>query len=273
MEVKVLAYGQTGEFWLAINKIDRSKIVTKKPADTISKEMLGKEIDMLEHCQHPNIIKFISADLNYSVHTYSLFFEYAEKGNLQGFLQNEGARINVAVLLGMALGVASGMIELGLRRIIHCDIRASSILVDGDMVCKIASFNKAQYLKDHETQKVCDNFQIATRWQAPEVLNGRKFSTFSDMWSFAVLLAELFSYGDAPYPGMTAAEVKTFVLNKKKMDRPKECPKEVYSLMKDCFKKSVEQRLTFTVMHKELKNLYSTFSKKLSQRLSAEFED
>ena len=108
----MLAYGQTGEFWLAINRIDRSK----KPADVISKEMLGKEIDILEHCQHPNIIKLISADLNYSENTYSLFFEYAEKGDLRGFLQNEGARINVVVLLGMALGVGSGMIRVGAEK-------------------------------------------------------------------------------------------------------------------------------------------------------------
>lgn len=271
--MKALAYGQSGEFWLAVNKIDESRVVTKKPANTISKEMLGKEIDMLENTHHPNIIKFISADLNYTEHTYSLFFEYAEKGHLQGFLQNERDSINDAMLLGMALGVTSGMIELGLKRIIHCDLRASSILVDGDMVCKIASFNKAQYLKENETHKVCDSFPIATRWQAPEVLTSRKFSTQSDVWSFAVFLAELFSYGEAPYPGMTATEAKNFVLNKKKMDKPKECPKEVYSLMKDCFKYRAEQRTTFTIMHKEFRNLYSSFSKKFSERLSAEYED
>ena len=93
------------------------------------------------------------------------------------------------------------------------------------MVCKIASFNKAQYLKEHETHKVCDSFQIATRWQAPEVLNGRKFGTFSDVWSFAVFLSELFSYGDAPYPGMTAAEVKKFVLGKRKWKSQKNVPR------------------------------------------------
>ena len=228
---------------------------------------------MLEHCQHPNIVKFISADWNYPEHTYLLCYEYAEKGHLQGFLQNERASVNVTMLLGMALGVASGMIELGMRRIVHCDLRASSILVDSDMVCKIASFSKARYLKEHEAHKVCEGFQIATRWQAPEVLSGRKFSIKSDIWSFAVLLAELFSYGETPYPGLQPAEVKTFVLNKKKMEKPKECPKEVFSLMKDCFKYRADQRSTFTAMHKELKNLISSFSKKFAAVSTAEFEN
>ena len=263
--MKALSYSQSGEFWLAVNRVDKSKIVIKNLLDITSKEMLGKEIDILEHCRHPNIIKLISADLNYPESKWFLYFEHAEKGNLQGFLQNQRASINVAMLLGMALGVASGMIELGLRRIVHCDLRAGSILVDSGMVCKIASFRKAQHLKEHEHFVVCDDFQIAIRWQAPEVLHGRKFSTHSDIWSFAVLLAEVFSYGETPYPSLSPAEVKAFVLNKKKMENPKDCPKEVFSLMKDCFKYHADQRSNFIAMHKELKVLHSNFSMKLAE--------
>lgn len=235
--------------------------------------MLGNEINLLTCCQHPNIIKFISADLNPSEQTYSLFFEYAEQGQLQSFLQNNKADMNNTKLLGMALGVASGMIELGLKHIIHCDLRSSNILVGGDMVCKVASFNKAQRLNKHETHKVCDSFQIATRWQAPEVLNSRKFSIHSDVWSFGVFLAELYFYGETPYPGMTATEVKSFVLGKKRMEMPKECPKGVYSLMKECFRYRSEQRMTFTALHKALIVQHRIFSKKPSDGSSSELED
>ncbi|XP_065920332.1 proto-oncogene tyrosine-protein kinase LCK-like isoform X2 [Dysidea avara] len=273
VEVKVLAHGQSGEFWLAVNRFNGWKVVTKKPKATISQELLGNEIHLLSLCQHPNVIRFISADLNQSEQTYSLFFEYAELGQLKCFLQNNKDNMNNGKLLAMALGVASGMIELGLKRIIYCDLQSSNILVDGDMVCKIASFNKAQYLKENETYKVCHSFQIATRWQAPEVFNSRKFSVHSDVWSFGVFLAELFFYGETPYPGMTTAEVKNFVLGKKKMEMPKECPKGVYSLMKECFRYRAEQRMTFTALHKALKTQHSIFSKKPSDGSSSEFED
>ena len=43
------------------------------------------------------------------------------------------------------------------------------------------------------------------------------------------------------------------------MEKPKECPKEVYSLLKNCFKNRVEKRLTFIVMQKELKKLIRYF--------------
>ena len=57
------------------------------------------------------------------------------------------------------------------------------------------------------------------------------------MWSFGVFLAELLSHDCDPYPKMKAiGDVKTFVLEKKKMVKPDECPKDVYSVvMKECF--------------------------------------
>ena len=40
---------------------------------------------------------------------------------------------------------------------------------------------------------------FAVRWMAIESLFNRKYSTSSDVWSFGVILWEMFSYGDSPY--------------------------------------------------------------------------
>lgn len=273
VEMKILAQAQSGEFWLAVNKVNRSKVVVKKPRPSISSQILGREINCLKSCQHPNIIRFITANIDSTRDTYLLYFEYAEKGQLKTFLQNEKASLNTPLLFSMAAGVACGMMELERRKIVHCDVRANNILVDGDLVCKIASFSRAHCLKDTESYKVCNVFQITTRWQAPEVLNGGKFSNQSDVWSFGVLLAEVFSYGGIPYPGMKANEVKSFVMGRKKMEKPAECPKEVYDLMKECFHYRSDQRLSFTSVYKALMQLHGNFFSKDWGKMAGEIED
>ena len=40
---------------------------------------------------------------------------------------------------------------------------------------------------------------VSVRWMAIESLFNRKYSTSSDVWSFGVILWEMFSYGDSPY--------------------------------------------------------------------------
>ena len=271
----MLAQSYSGDFWLAVSRVDRSKVVVKKPATTISVEMLGQEINALLKCKHPNVIQFIMADMNAIEQAFSLYFEYAQRGQLQSYLQAQQTSMNFTKLLTMAANIASGMTELEKHRVIHCDLKTSNILIDDDCLCKIASFNKAQCLKENEKYRICDPYHLSIRWQAPEVLNCRKFSTKSDVWSFGVVMAELFLYGSKPYPDMKDEEVKKFVLGKKKMAQPIGCPKEVYNIMKECFHFREDQRFPFTAVQKALTELQRKFFKRKSDEFaySSEFED
>lgn len=223
--------------------------------------MLGQEVHVLTFCHHPNIVWLISPILSQQVP--SLIFEYAEKGQLKKYLQNEESLCE-SNLIAMAAGVACGMTELERYGFIHCDLKASNILIDNDLVCKIASFNKVLCLKGNEKYKICNSHRIAIRWQSPEVLSNYKFSTKSDVWSFGVFLSELFTYGGKPYPEMKADDVKKFVLSRRKMGQPSKCPKEVYKLMKDCFDANAEKRPTFDALNNQLKRLQSKLYRSLS---------
>ena len=45
------------------------------------------------------------------------------------------------------------------------------------------------------------------KWTAPEALNYRKYSTASDVWSYGVLLYEIWAMGTKPFQGYTNNEV------------------------------------------------------------------
>ena len=50
------------------------------------------------------------------------------------------------------------------------------------------------------------------RWTAPEAISFRKFTTSSDVWSYGVLLWELYSFAQNPYDDWENQDVRTYVL-------------------------------------------------------------
>ena len=75
-------------------------------------------------------------------------------------------------------------------------------------------------------------FQLPIKWTAPEALRNHMFSSKSDMWSFGVLLWEIYSFGRVPYPRIPLADVVKHVEKGYKMEAPEGCPKSIYEVMK-----------------------------------------
>ena len=74
--------------------------------------------------------------------------------------------------------------------------------------------------------------QLPIKWTAPEALKTQKFSSKSDMWSFGVLLWEIYSFGRVPYPRIPLADVVKHVEKGYRMEAPEGCPKSIYDVMK-----------------------------------------
>jgi megakaryocyte-associated tyrosine kinase len=72
-------------------------------------------------------------------------------------------------------------------------------------------------------------------WMAPEALKEGRFTTASDVWSFGVVLWEIWSYAVLPYAAMTNQEVfeATTTSQNKRLEQPAGCPDAIYRLMKD----------------------------------------
>ena len=242
----LLPEGGSGKFWLAKNH--QRKVVFKQAH---SKEILEHEVTVLRRISHPNVIKI----LMYYKTSFILIFEYAEKGNLHRHLMDYRHEYHEQHLLEMAYQVACGMMQLEANKIIHCDLRAHNILVDGDLVCKVASFSKALCLNQNETSKVCPQHKVAAKWQPPEVLQYKKFSCKSDVWAYGALLIEMFSKDTALYPELTAEEVKQKVLNRLQMFQPKKYPAEVCDLIRWCFKFTNYDRPSFDNLVDEIRRI------------------
>lgn len=65
------------------------------------------------------------------------------------------------------------------------------------------SFGLSRDMEEEDYYRAGDSGMVPIRWTAPEALADRKYSTKSDVWSYAITIIEIFGLGDLPYKGMT----------------------------------------------------------------------
>uniref|UniRef100_A0A670K542 Tyrosine-protein kinase n=1 Tax=Podarcis muralis TaxID=64176 RepID=A0A670K542_PODMU len=126
-----------------------------------------------------------------------LIMEYLPHGSLRDYLQKHKDRLDHKKLLHYASQICKGMEYLGSKRYVHRDLATRNILVENENRVKIGDFGLTKVLpQDKEYYKVKEPGESPIFWYAPESLTDNKFSVASDMWSFGVVLYELFTYID-----------------------------------------------------------------------------
>ncbi len=107
------------------------------------------------------------------------------------------------------------------------------------------TFNDYCYVNSHKSKPV------PLRWLSPEALSGR-FSVYSDIYAYGVLLWEIFSYGARPYGDLINSVVAKHILERQLLQRPEKCPEWVYTLMKQCWNQQPSKRPLFHSIEKEV---------------------
>ena len=116
--------------------------------------------------------------------------------------------------------------------------------------------------------------QIPVKWMAPESVLDRKYSVASDVWSFGVLMWEVYSRGDKPYAELSINALMGAVLQGHRLSQPEMCSTEVsvhmslldpladamcrYELMQLCWELHAEERPSFRTLQAQLRLLVTT---------------
>ncbi|EDV51734.1 fibroblast growth factor receptor homolog 2 [Drosophila erecta] len=241
---------QLGETIVAV------KMVKEEHTDT-DMASLVREMEVMKMIgKHINIINLLGCCSQGG--PLWVIVEYAPHGNLKDFLKlnRPGApqrrsdsdgylddkplistqQLGEKELTKFAFQIARGMEYLASRRCIHRDLAARNVLVSDGYVMKIADFGLARDIQDTEYYRKNTNGRLPIKWMAPESLQEKKYDSQSDVWSYGVLLWEIMTYGDQPYPHiLSAEELYSYLITGQRMEKPAKCSLNIYVVMRQCW--------------------------------------
>lgn len=150
-------------------------------------------------------------------------------------------------LLNFSNQIAQGMSFLASKNCIHRDVAARNVLITQGRTAKICDFGLARDIENDSNYVVKGNARLPVKWMAPESIFDCIYTVQSDVWSYGILLWEIFSLGRSPYPGIIVNR-KFYKMIKEgyKMDCPDYSPLELYRLMKACWDLEPTKRPTFS---------------------------
>ncbi|KAM9313132.1 fibroblast growth factor receptor 1 [Gastrophryne carolinensis] len=249
-------------------KMLKSDASEKDLSDLISEMEMMKMIG-----KHKNIINLLGACTQDG--PLYVIVEYASKGNLREYLRarrppgmeycynptcTPDEQLTFKDLVSCAYQVARGMEYLASKKCIHRDLAARNVLVTEDNVMKIADFGLARDIHHIDYYKKTTNGRLPVKWMAPEALFDRIYTHQSDVWSFGVLLWEIFTLGGSPYPGVPMEELFKLLKEGHRMDKPTNCTNELYMMMRDCWHAVPCQRPTFVQLVEDLDRILALSS-------------
>ncbi|XP_040920605.1 tyrosine-protein kinase SRK2 [Toxotes jaculatrix] len=255
--LKKLGAGQFGEVFEGLwNDTTAVAVKTLKPG-TMDPEDFLREAQIMKRLRHAKLIQL------YAVCTMEepiyIITELMKNGSLLEYLQKDkGATLGISDQIEMAAQVASGMAFLELQNYIHRDLAARNVLVGENNICKVADFGLARvFMKENENvYEAKEGTKFPVKWTAPEAIHDNKFTIKSDVWSFGILLYEIMTFGQMPYPAMTNFQVVQRVPTGYRMPCPPNCPKVMYDIMIECWKENEQERPTFETLQWKLEDYF-----------------
>eukprot|EP00038_Savillea_parva_P004087 m.133938 g.133938 ORF g.133938 m.133938 type:complete len:832 (-) comp11370_c0_seq4:81-2576(-) len=229
-----LGWGNFGDVMRGVIVRTGMECAVKTCRETVTNpERFLEEADTLAQYTHPNIVTLYGVVKH---HPVMILLELCLGGELLKFLRARNDEIEVGQKVKMCLEAGLGMAYLHSKQCIHRDLAARNCLLTGGNpnVLKISDFGMSRVNEDDEDVYTVQTTAkaIPIRWTAPEALVHLEYHTASDVWSYGILMWEIFSGGKLPYAGFSNSQVKHEVIeNEYRLPKVDGCPTKMHDIM------------------------------------------
>lgn len=239
----------------------------KEDAEESDRRDLLSELSIMKKLPHHRYVVTLLGCVTTSVNPL-VIVEFASHGDLLGYLlKSRGlpdtyyntckklTRVTAKKLMMFAWQIASGMNFLCENKVVHRDLAARNVLVADGNVCKITDFGMARDVQGSNIYTMKAGGRIPAKWTAYEALSYGIYTTQSDVWSYGIVLYEIFTLGGEPYPGIKARDIANLLEKGFRMRRPKQLDKELFSVMFSCWNEDPKKRPTFGTLQEALEKI------------------
>eukprot|EP01088_Endostelium_zonatum_P020982 TRINITY_DN8010_c0_g1_i1.p1 TRINITY_DN8010_c0_g1~~TRINITY_DN8010_c0_g1_i1.p1 ORF type:complete len:666 (-),score=139.05 TRINITY_DN8010_c0_g1_i1:40-2037(-) len=214
---------------------------------------------------HPNIVKFKHTFVEGS--SIGMVMELVTPGkNIHQILTdavrtNSEADIGLKTKLKMCVEALQGLSVLHKHNLVHGDLRLENLLIQGDAgflmnsnnnggddknwSVKLTDFGSVSQVIGDRSAPLDKDAPLAGRlkWCAPEVLVEARYRFESDIWSFGVVMWELFEMGEHPFESMTESELmRRMLAGVLELSKGQRMTQEYFKVMENCCRIRPEQR-------------------------------
>jgi serine/threonine protein kinase len=289
--VRPIGKGTFGEVWEG--RFRGNKVAVKKLTSLAVERHreFVQELKMMCDLRHPNVVLFMGACVE-PKHA-CIIMEYCERGSLFEVLHDTSQVIDYKMILRLLLQIAEALVYLHSNRppILHRDLKSLNVLLDEHWGVKVADFSLTAFKPtpeqllaqgagqaDPRTQggasagadaatpgaspKMSPRTQLSQPgqmgtmfWQAPEVMESKLYTEASDVYSYGMVMWEVFTR-KVPFPDMNPHQAALAVVAEDKRPTiPSFVPPGFHKLIEDCWHRSANRRPSFRDVVTRLRKL------------------
>ena len=256
-----------------------SRVVTVKMLSQVVGESkrirFEQDIALLSSMNHVNIVGILAVCTQDAPEC--ILLDAGRPGDLLQYIRDKqgdtGQRLSTALnvledsleFLKIADDVSLGMAYLASQNYVIKDLALRNCIISYNGVVKVANFALGPSIYPEAYHYVQGN-SLPIRWMPPEAIASGQFTLASDIWAHGILIWELFSYGELPYPDKKNEEVIHYVGKEfGKPAMPEGCMEDAYLVMCSCWELEPLTRSTFLTLHEHLSELKSELTQRLNQ--------
>ncbi|XP_021343137.1 uncharacterized protein LOC110443312 [Mizuhopecten yessoensis] len=208
--------------------------------------------------RHSCVLEMVGAILDDEKMGPVMVLERCGYGSVKDWLINNKDRpadSTIDFLFRFVYSIVQGMEYLAGREITHMRLAARNVLLTDKLEPKIAGFGPRHGDDEEDGEK---KERIPIKWIAPEcVSNSRTASEKSDVWSNGVVMWEIFSFGETPYPKIRSADLSRALKKGERLRQPEFCDITHYDIMTRSWNMKPAQRPTFREVRKQIENEFN----------------